>query len=376
MIDFKNTQVDTKTIVHLSPLLWTTSLPDYLHMSATYNPREQMRILLNYEASERINFLSNRTRNYVPPEATAFEYANLLSFKKYFHVAGVDTGHFQLHHSMKSISENMLLFCTKTHVVLLNTCTAKLKKVFDARGSKSLDFDSKSGLIVATPLNKIVAKNIHSNKPIKELDVFTDNEVVSRSVFLEDRFGARLLYSVGNDPEVVTFDPITQQSSALFRGRSNTNNIDYSPEFNVYALAQDSSEIELKDDRSPDSCGLFVGHLDSNFGLAFLKRGLLASSGQDLTTRIWDIRFSQKELHLMRNETSCYNLQFSKKKNRLFALERMSRLKCVDLSQSELQISQFRFVGYTAGLGVSPSEETVYFGIKSEGIMEVGVNNL
>lgn len=64
---------------------------------------------------------------------------------------------------------------------------------------------------------------------------------------------------------------------------------------NLIALALDHTKIQLSDPRTKGDSLFLVGHDDYNFAIKFMEGFLIATGGQDITTRIWDIRKFNKE---------------------------------------------------------------------------------
>jgi len=307
------------------------------------------------------------------PSSMAHE-TPLFTFNKSLPVHGLVTGHFQLHHLMSSVSDCQVLVSCKTGVKLLNTLTGKTSEVFYGDSNKSVDYDPITAMIVATPRDQVVIRSLDAPGKSKTVRLFDDDEVISRALFLPNRQAQTDLVAVGNRPECLAMDLQTMSKRTLFRGITNTNSIDFNCTLGMYALAQDEPAIELKDERERHLAGYLRGHTDSNFSCQFLSDFALATSGQDCTVRVWDLRFPAHSMHHFKHKSTVYTMHFVPKTGRLFVGERMARIHSYTFKEVVPLVSTFEFLGPTAGFAVSGSGEKVWVGVAQAGVIEADIS--
>lgn len=355
------------------PLKWYTLANDYFHLSENYNMREQNIVLQNSERIENFGYRSNRFRGQTNTSYSQTIGVETFRFRKTFLFKDIVNGHFQLHYCLKSISSGQLLVPRQNGTYLLNNITGKLSRVFEGSGIKSIDFDKDSGMIVSTPVNKVFVCNLYTDSKKSHVKFFSDDEVISRCLFTDSASGQRQMVAVGNDPAVKAMDLTSEKIRVLFHGRDNTNSIGFSPYLKIYALAQDKDEIELKDERSPKNVGLLEGHEDSNFSCEFMTSWRLATAGQDLSVRIWDLRYPAGAVYTFQNNSCCYALTYSPRRDRLFAIENANRVRSYNLNGELAQVSTFQFVGKTVGLSLSPDEDSLFVGVHQMGVLDIDI---
>ena len=59
---------------------------------------------------------------------------------------------------------------------------------------------------------------------------------------------------------------------------------------NLIAAAQDHPDVVIVDRRQNKMTTKLVGHTENNFAVKFMNEHYLASGGEDVTTKIWDLR--------------------------------------------------------------------------------------
>lgn len=373
MISKTSLPANSESKIISKPLTWMNSRPDYFHISAPYNLDEQRRILANQAQSEIMNFLSFPMSLHNPPTSSTAHETPLFHFNRAILVPGVSQGHFQLHHLMKAVSNCQVLVSCKTGVRLVNTLTGKSTEIIAGDGNKSVDYDPATAMVVATPKDQVLIRNLQTPGKPKVLRFFDDDEVISRAVFLPNCRGRTDLVAVGNSRDCIAMDLGKLFKRTLFRCTENTNSIDFNSVLGIYALAEDDPAIELKDERDQPLVGFLRGHTDSNFACAFISDFGLATAGQDCIVRIWDLRFPARSLHHFKHKSTVYSMCFNRESNRLFVAERMARMISYSLKDIVPLVSVFDFVGPTTGLAVSDSGDKAWVGVTQSGVIETDI---
>ena len=376
MINLVQESDQTKTSNLTKPKDYQNGRVDYFGILNQLNAFERNIYLNRYEALHRysISIMNNGNNNMLESNFSTISEKAGFEHQRTFAIKGVSNAHFQLYYCTQSVADSAILFSKKNFVSLLNSRKGESQDLPIKGNIKSIDYDKGSGLIATTPSKKICITNIYQTELIsKTIRMFNDEENISRCVFLKNRPGQTLLYAVGNEPNIVSWDPETEKSTAIFKGKENSNSIDFSQNMNLFGLAQDNKGIELFDERNPQNSIQLKGHLSNNFGIAFMNGSLLATSSEDWSIKIWDIRAPQNCLFAIQNKSPSYCIKFSKKLNKLFYLERMSCFKQIDCSLIDYEIETFSFIGFTAGFTLNTSETKAYISILNEGILEVKI---
>jgi len=363
--------------IHHEPKIVPHCYPDYQHMSESMSPQSYLAYTLNYttrqESFAHFSFMSQRQEF---PSTPTISRNKLFEFKGFYDVSDLSNAHFQLHYTVKTCSERYVLYTAKEFVRGLNTVTGKVSSLHRAYKSKSLDYSPRSNLLIGTDERSVFAVNLFTQTTVPNLQFYPDDEAIGRLHFIRDN-GSEYMSVVGNSTNVFIWDFEAQKSMVTLKSHDNVNDLDYNDRSRIYALAEDVREVELMDGRaSQPRIGHLIGHQDANFACRFMNEHTLATSGQDLTVRVWDLRkYDRESMLFMGNKSSVYALEYSPKHSLLFALETCSSVQCFSFKKAQIETDKIEFIGFLTGMSLSESENTLYFGSRASvsGIFEMAV---
>ena len=156
--------------------------------------------------------------------------------------------------------------------------------------------------------------------------------------------GGRLYCAVGDDPEGVLLDPRSVSSPSSTRGTSTTV---------TEPLA--SHEVVAK----------LTGHYDFSFAAAWHPDGnIVATGNQDLTTRIFDLRVTQKPLCVLKSHVGAVrSLRFSPDGRTLAVAEPADYVTLYDVGTGYRTCQSIDLFGELAGVGFTPGSNRFYIAV-------------
>lgn len=297
-----------------------------------------------------------------PEQYTPTLNTNLAFFSKFIPTRSIRNTHFQLHYTMKAITEHDVLFVSSDSINLLNTVAGEEKKILDCSYSKFIDFDIESGLLLGNDKEKAVIYQTKSQEYVKNVKFYDNDDRIGRMKFFNNGFDNKVVV-IANSVNNYIWDPITEKISNSFLSTHFTNDTDFNPSNNLFAMAMDDKDIELIDIRegSPGST-LLKGHKDHNFCIKFINDKVLASGGQDRTIRIWDLRMNKELAILNSNGYGFYTLEYAKTTNTIIALESYLNICCFSLDKGTWYKDSQILLGENCSVTKTPSEGSFYVG--------------
>jgi WD40 repeat protein len=342
--------------------------PDYQHLSTSYPIQQFLNLTLMYKTNYELRYHFGVMNSRVEFKSTSTSAAQLFKFKSFYEVKDISNSHFQLHYTLKAFSNRHLFYTSQKAVKVLNTTTGKTSSVLNAWKSKSLDYSEKHNLLIGTNSSNAFIYNTQTQKSIEGVKFYPDDDTIGRLNFINQN-NNDYIGVVGNSTHVYLWDPVSQTIAKTMKSKENVNDIDYNERSRIFALAEDRTEIELLDERAHNQhLGMLSGHEDLNFACKFINEQTLATAGQDMSVRIWDLRKYDKEVMLfMSSKNAIYALEYSEKHNILFALESCSVVKCFDFKHAEVKTDKIEFMGFTTGMSLSSSQDKLFIGNQSIG---------
>jgi WD40 repeat protein len=286
----------------------------------------------------------------------------ILKFSKFVPDSSLYLSHFQIYQNCRSISDNDVLFISYFGVSSMNLCSLKSKNIIKLSVPESLSYSRSLNMTAGIhSTKKIFLYDLSQSKMVMNIMPFDPVVSVTNKALIMEEQNPKLVVG-GNAPFALMFDIETQTQTSKVKSIAFINDIDFSPQYNMLAFAMDNKTIQVKDPRDNDTLGVLLkGHEDYNFCVRFLSDYQLASGGQDVTTRIWDIRKTGKELVLLEGYTTGISaLEYSKSNNLLFCIENFGYLYCYDLTQSVIQRDTANFFGFSSGIALSPSGNSIF----------------
>jgi WD40 repeat protein len=137
-------------------------------------------------------------------------------------------------------------------------------------------------------LNKYIVENIFT-KEIIISNLEEQNQLVNHVAFSKDR---KYVYTCCNDTYIKIFDLNTFKEVNSYKTPNCVNHLSYNSSNNIIAVVGDFEEVILIDPKSKEIINKLKGHFDFGFSAKFQKNSdfLLASSNQDYSAKIWDLR--------------------------------------------------------------------------------------
>ncbi len=335
-------------------LAWYPNL-DYQGINWSASSRLQRHQIIMGQINPFFNCLSE-----VPSYPKQFEESNgILTFSKFIRNSSVHIRHTQLHQGCQATSENTLVYLTRYGVSGYNLITHAQKLIFSIDDPYTLSYNRKYDLIAGTGHNfEFFIGELNSQTMIHRGLVNGGEHMLNRTLFFDNP--TPMLAVGGNLDAVSIWDLGSNKEAYAVPSLAYVNDLDYSESLHSFAFAMDDMAIQIKDDRESSSkpCDIKLeGHLDYNLAVKFLSHHKIASGGQDVSTRIWDLRSPSKELLILagKNQAVC-SLAYKKETDTLFCCENMGHFYGYDLSGDVPKRNEISIFGYPTGLCLTPSK--------------------
>lgn len=136
---------------------------------------------------------------------------------------------------------------------------------------------------------KKLQSEIIFTKEIKVSDLEEQNQLINHVEFSKDK---KFIYTCCNDSYIKIFDINTFQEICKYKSPNCVNHLGFNFSGNIISVVGDYEEVILIDPKSKDVISKMKGHYDYGFTARFQKNSdfLLATSNQDNSARIWDLR--------------------------------------------------------------------------------------
>ena len=356
---------------------------DYQGMFFNFNRLEKFERLKKF-INPFFNILKEKEKhpkNFIQKKKGIFE------FNSYHEIENVELVHFQLHNCTKFVTNSDLLYLSKKGIFNYNFNSLKKKKIISLTNPNSLNY-SKTHNLIAGDHNKsrCYIYDLKKKEIIYDEKVFeknNDNCYLNFACFDEEDI---ILGGNENYLKIINLNnlqnpntekttktkktenpqktPKTAIKSQKIKTNSFVNHIDINKKTGLIACAQDHTEIELLDKRAKTTKFFLKGHKDFNFAVKFLKNHKIATGGQDITTRIWDLRKFDKEIFLLDGfKTAICGFEFLEEKNFLFVLEYFGYVYCYDLSGGVVERKGFEFFSNVSGVSLGPGGHKLGVGL-------------
>lgn len=283
---------------------------------------------------------------------------SLLNFHSSHRIKDIQLNHFQLHHTLKSITENVLLYTSYMSVNSWNMLTNEKIYFTSMPLCENLALDKSQNLLAASIernkwcLYSLKDKKFHIRKSYTDLvncSCFSSSQTVAIG---------------GNFTELNLIDVETSAERQKVITLGYVNSIDFSEGHQLYALAMDHTAVQLIDPRDKYRTGFLSGHLDYNFAVKFLNGWRIATGGQDASTRIWDLRKGNTELNLLPARSfAVYGLEFNARDDVLYAIELYGYLHAYSLKKPEIVEQSYSYPSTLTGIALSPSMNRLFLSV-------------
>ena len=319
-------------------------------------------ILFNFNRQERFDRLKEiikpffnvlkekkkHSKNFIEKKKGIFE------FNSYHEIKNVELVHFQLHNCAKFVTNNDMLYLSKKGIYNYNFNSLKKKKILELKNPNSINYSKSHNLIIGDhDKTKCYIYNLKKKKMIYNEKIFeTENCYLNYGIFDKNK-----ILLAGNELYISEKNLENFKNSQKIKTKAFVNHMDLSKK-GILACAEDAQEIEIIDRRQNKNNILLKGHDDFNFCVKFLSENLLASGGQDITTRIWDLRKYDKEITLLDGfKTGISAFEFLEEKNYLFVLEYFGYVYCYDLSKGVVVRKSYEFFSNVSGFSLNFDEK-------------------
>lgn len=222
-----------------------------------------------------LSVLASRPSRTLNPTSTG----RVMSSNRSLRLPDLEANHLQMSSSLKAISERHLIYATGKSLQLPDFLSGTRKVVCDLPLCGNLTVNRSATLVSAG-----------GSDLWKLWDLAEGRQVVQRTFQLLVVSRGATGAVTGNFNHLVVYDCEMQADACQVCLGKSVNHADFSRDNGLLALAMDDVEIQLLGIRCPTASFSLKGHLDHNFCVKFLTSSLLASGGQDLSTRVWDLR--------------------------------------------------------------------------------------
>lgn len=294
----------------------------------------------------------------------------------------IDNYHFQLHHIFKSITPRDFIYPTETELILQNLETFNKTTLISQGKITCVDY---FGDFVACAHEGEHVSIINLNDPgrvVKRVQLTLDQQLINHVKFLKEATGGIKLMAGGNDKSVRVFDlEAGDEPVSSIEVESYVNHFSFDRDQTRVLFAYDATEVDVYDLRSGKRAHRLIGHEDFSFGSDWHPNGfLVASTNQDLSTRIWDLRKNECLKILPGSNNSVSSVRFLKNGQYLVTGEFVSYLNFYKTCDFSIK-TEIDYFGSLVGIDFPEGEEgTLFVGIKKfygdlpGGILEIEIN--
>ncbi|EGR30991.1 protein kinase domain protein [Ichthyophthirius multifiliis] len=134
---------------------------------------------------------------------------------------------------------------------------------------------------------------------------------------------------------------------------------------NIIAMFCDKNEAEIADFRQKQIVQILVGHQDYGLTLDWKQDGVyLATGNQDLTVRVWDIRKSNKSVHVLQaNVGNTFEVQYIGNEQFLAFIESINYVHFYDIQSDYQNYQSFDLIGEM--VGIDSIEDKVFVAVNA-----------
>lgn len=269
---------------------------------------------------------------------------------------------------IKSLSESSVLFISNTGIKCINLINGVSKTVVSNIDPNAIDVQTKNMLMSA-----IIGRS--------ELKVFnlSNNDGIFHQISRDSRYSKTLL--LDDDPSsmisaqengvIQKWDLNSDQKSYELNTKCSAKDFDYGKYHSLIALASSSDNIRLYDNRSPVDTQYLRGHYSECLSVKFLMSNFLISSSEDMTSRLWDLRHTQRAVKVFEcNESPVQSFEFDENRRVVYLLEKTGNLSCL-LINGNIERTNLKVPGNGVGIALSPSCQRIFLGVtgKVKGII-------
>lgn len=283
----------------------------------------------------------------------------LLAFHSSHVVPDITVNHPQLHYILRPISESVVIYSSYNSLNSFDLTTRKKTEHPQLPFCENIALHPGRDMVgAAIDHRKWVLYSLGQRRVLMRRYF---DELVNCSCFIDPE----TVLIGGNFPQVYLTDIEAGKNKQIIEASANVNLIEHSPQHQLLGLALDDVRVQMYDLRS-SNCSLFLeGHRDYNFAVKFLSGFQVATGSQDLTTRIWDIRQPQQQLHLLPSRSFAVSaLDFSPQTQQLYALESIGYLNVYAIEGGSVVHQWFSYPSVMTGISLSPSQEKLFLGLR------------
>lgn len=219
------------------------------------------------------------------------------------------------HHQLRNLvccpEPSSLYFTSLDFIKCLNPLTQSTSILIDLEAEQKLHFKvtslaaNKDILVAGSMAGEYLLKRMEDETLIHGVITGEFNAITNHLRMLENRNVPKLLIS-SNDLYLRTMDLNTLKLESKYLLDWAPNFSAASPDGNLLAVVGDSTESSIISSNSGQVISNLSGHLDYSFACAWSPNGrILATSSQDLTTRLYDTRKLSQTLTIIPSEMSC-----------------------------------------------------------------------
>jgi WD40 repeat protein len=278
--------------------------------------------------------------------------------------------HFQLRHLLAATSAHDIFYCSENRVMHCNLLgKAASQEVLDASGAVPIPgigsfpvctLCAKEGLVAAGGFNgELVVRRIGSMRKFDAALRVTNSEngITNAIDAYRPRSGAQLqLVLSNNDCAVRLYDAGSFLSVATFRLPWAVNCSAADPHGRLLCVVGDDPENVILDACSGAVVARLRGHVDYSFACAWHPDGnVIATGNQDLTTRVYDLRYAKKPMALLKSRIGAVrSLRFSPDGRFLAAAEPADYVRLYDAAMTYTTAEEIDLFGELAGICFDP----------------------
>lgn len=334
-------------------LLKSHPLADHMGL-VMQNREQQIRQIMAYQKS----YFSVLDNPLVLPDPTIPEPSPILNFNCFYHLKDVKQNHFQLHQTVKTLSETTIIYSAEHEIKLFNTAKGIKKTAVRIDSCDSIELDETKTLAAFAFDQKFWG--LYS----LEKQEFLIKKVLTNLVNCSYFYDHNTVIVGGNFSDLYRFDITEGVIKDRIPVSAYVNALDYNRNRKVFACAMDDLKIQIVSENNQDSSIFLEGHEDYNFCVKFLDDNLLATGGQDITTRIWDIRNPNKELVVIPGKARGISaFEYLPEQKTLFALEVSGYFHSLRFDGGDIYRDSLLYPSFLSGMSFTPSKNKLIVGI-------------
>ena len=294
---------------------------------------------------------------------------NYYKFMNFYKNLSPEIGHFQLRYDLSAASYHDIYYISDNSVLHYCTLRNAIRRFKVPITISPVSLSLLDDFICLGGINgTLYLYDIKHNNEIFSGSFLPNQEthIVNSAKLYKDNRNYRIL-TASNDKKIriLDFEYILKPLN-IFHLTNPINYSAFSHDFKLLASYADQKDAEILDPNSGKIVMSLDEHKDYGFCLDWHPNGIhIATGNQDTTCRIWDIRKTNRSLHVLQAEIgSVYNVKYSHDGKFLAFGEAIDYVNVYDCGKDYNVYQQIDYFGETVGIDFNPEDsKTLFIGV-------------